>query len=135
MTNENDLEKKILIIDDSDNRHHQADILFGDRVVGPMPLSEEKIEHAMKTEQYGLILMDGNLELYLEGQYFDGIVVSRKLREGAYGEINKNTPIVFTSSGDAENKHAQAWISIDMTFRKEPKDYARKREEILQYAR
>ncbi len=126
------LEKKILVVDDMKSRIRQAVEQFGTKVEGiytdssesPKILSngeliqiypattEEDIAEALKIKQYGVILMDGNLGLNIEGEYRDGIVVSEKLREGIYGAINKNTPILNTSS-HFENRFADDWVSLD----------------------
>ena len=87
--------------------------------------AEEEIARALKEETYRTILLDGNLGLNLEREYFDGKIIARKLRDGEYGNANQQTSILSTS--DSPNAIPQA----DGLFRMEyvtpkTKDLARR---------
>ena len=120
--------QRILVVDDEKCRIWSSFNLFGDRarnivvVEGPSLIDfnnedfkkmaqscglpdtcveaggEEEIAKVLREEQYNVILLDGNLGLELEGQYFDGRVIARRLRSGVYGSVNQNTRILSTSS-------------------------------------
>lgn len=55
-------------------------------------------EDFLRTRKYQAVLLDGNLGLNLEGEYFDGKIVARRIRDGEYGELNRNVPIHSLSS-------------------------------------
>jgi hypothetical protein len=78
---------------------------------------EEEIEEALRGETYAAILLDGNLGLDLEGEYFDGKVIARKLRSGEYGSPNQQTRILSTSSSYGVIPQAEDLFRLD--FRNE----------------
>jgi len=59
--------------------------------------ADEIIERALREEKYGAILLDGDLGLEL-GDPSDGEYFARRLKEGIYGERNRETRIFSTSN-------------------------------------
>lgn len=138
--NEN-LEKRILVVDDDADRIKLANQKFGDKVElvcavkDPryssiermikygVPVqgaySEEDIEQILSEKQYGVILMDGNLGLGIGGQYFDGGVISERLRNGHYGSLNQDVPIINTSS-HYDNPFAESIFILDSSLGGKP---------------
>lgn len=131
-------EKRILAIDNDIYRVRKSAIMFRDlsrniliRDTEPFDISsyiekfradydcqldiggEETIKRAFSEETYRLVLLDGNLNLGLEGQFFDGAVVARKLRHGEYGEKNIQTPILSISSISGVIPQAKGSIILD----------------------
>jgi len=107
------LRKKALVIDDS------PDVLglfldYGnDRfdVAGEVTLTDygkgrngrsievtlELIDKKLRSQEYIAILLDGDLRFGLGGKS-DGDIIARRIRNGDYGEINRNTPLYSISS-------------------------------------
>lgn len=119
MTNEtqNQLER-ILIIDDDEGRIRTARKLFGQRLVdaGVEPFNpknyqsrsgeerEKNLLDALQKQKYAVIFIDGQIGL-IEGTYFDGVLISQRLRNGFYGNTNQKTEIVNISDS-TENPFA-----------------------------
>ena len=97
--------EKILIVDDDNERVWQAGRLFGkERIVdsgitamyNSYDTRDKNLRDSLERERYGAILMDGNIGKISE-DYPTGKSISRRIREGVYGETNRHTPIVNIS--------------------------------------
>lgn len=78
------------------------------------PTNIEDLERALTEEKYDLILTDGNLEKTMPK---DGHEIVRGIREGHYGEFNRQAQIVDIS-GDGKVKRALGSavnVAIDKT--------------------
>ncbi len=100
---EKDRRTKILVIDDSVDVQKDFFEILQKR--GDYPrINREDIKKSLRAVEsflrkvpYKAILMDGNLELKLDGSC-DGAVLTNFIQEGRYGSLNKETPIYNISA-------------------------------------
>jgi hypothetical protein len=123
-TSTENLEKKILVIEDEEDflarftKHganrfvpavNYVDRVYGDQTFKSAEVSMQKIDELLRAAPYAAILIDGKLGLKLQGGQSDGDVIAKMIRYGKFGNVNQQTPL-YSISGSTSTFGSDAGI-------------------------